>query len=29
MFLDFHAHANINNVFVFGNTLDLHVRFAH
>lgn len=29
MFLDFHAHANINNVFMFGNTLDFHVEAAH
>lgn len=26
MYLDFHAHANINNVFMFGNHLEYHVR---
>jgi hypothetical protein len=25
MYLDFHAHANINNVFMFGNTFDFQV----
>lgn len=27
MYLDFHAHANINNVFMFGNNLPFHVIF--
>lgn len=27
MYLDFHAHANISNVFTFGNNYDYHVKF--
>lgn len=26
MYLDFHAHANINNIFMFGNNYEYHVR---
>jgi len=26
LYLDFHAHANINNIFMFGNNLSYHVN---
>ena len=29
MYLDLHAHANINNIFMFGNTLEYHVVLFH